>query len=245
MRKVVFNLLKEAQQKMSAYAAYLNYQLIHFSVKAEPAALLAVTVHLNETDLNLEEVADVALPEENQFALIPKDQAYLFPICKGIGAVHPDYKIEQKSMQEEQGTDSGEASSEEGEDKYILCTMPAVNKDRHDAGMEYVKTVYDETLSKIEATQGAYTAKITQQLANAKEEEIDEAKDELKKLHDQHLDLCKSYREEKEKQIEEAYQQYQQEQAAQESAEQEKHAAHSQAAGKQFHLGDLASEANG
>ena len=46
--------------------------------------------------------------------------------------------------------------------------------------------------------------KIIKQLASAKPEEIDEAKEELQKIYDQMKDICKSYREEKEKQIEEA-----------------------------------------
>ena len=239
----MFNLLKEAQQKMSAYAAYLNYQLIHFSVKAEPAALLAVTVHLNNEEFDLEEVADVALAGETQFALIPKDQSYLFPICKGVASVHPDYKIEQKSMDDQQESASEESSTGEDENKYILCTMPPVNKDRRDAGMDYVKTVYEEILSKVDATQSAYIAKITKQLTEARPGELDEAKDELQQQHDQHTDLCKAYREEKEKQIEEAYQQYLQAQSEKESAEQEKHAAHSEEAGKQFSMDALAAEA--
>ncbi len=238
----MFNLLKESQQKMSAYAAYMNYQLIHFSVKAEPAALLAVTVQLNNEEFNLEEVADVALASETQFALIPKDQNDLFPICKGVASVHPDYKIEQKSMDDEQDSTSEESTTEENENQYILCTMPPVNQDRRDAGMDYVKTIYDETLGKIDATQSTYIAKLTKQLSDAQPGELDEAKDELQQQHDQHIDLCKSYREEKEKQIEEAYQQYLQAQSEKESAEQEKHAAHSDKAGKQFSMDAFASE---
>lgn len=58
--------------------------------------------------------------------------------------------------------------------------MPAVNKDRRDAGMDYVKTVYEETMSQLDTVNAAYTAKISKLLINAKPEELDEAKDELK-----------------------------------------------------------------
>ena len=30
------------------------------------------------------------------------------------------------------------------EDRYVLCTMPEVNDDRHDVGMNYVKAIYEE-----------------------------------------------------------------------------------------------------
>lgn len=247
MRSAVYSLLREAQQKMSGYAVYMNYQFIHFSVLAEPAALLAVEVEVDSVPMNLEEVADVAIPEDTQFALIPKDQSYLFPICKAVGKVHPDYKIEQKPLNGNSGesTDGGPESEEQDsgeEDKYVLCTMPAVNKERRDAGMEYVKTVYDETISKLDMTQTAYTAKIGKLLLNAKTDEIDEAKDELKSLHDKHVEICKGYREEKEQQLDKAYQEYLQKESEQQSAEQEKQAARGQGAGKQMSMDALASE---
>ena len=247
MRSAVYSLLREAQQKMSGYAVYMNYQFIHFSVLAEPAALLAVEVEVDSVPMNLEEVADVAIPEDTQFALIPKDQSYLFPICKAVGKVHPDYKIEQKPLNGNSGesTDGGPESEEQDsgeEDKYVLCTMPAVNKERRDAGMEYVKTVYDETISKLDMTQTAYTAKIGKLLLNAKTDEIDEAKEELKSLHDKHVEICKGYREEKEQQLDKAYQEYLQKESEQQSAEQEKQAARGQGAGKQMSMDALASE---
>lgn len=237
----MFTLLRDAQQKMSGYAMYMNYQFIHFSVKAEPAALLSVAVEINGESLDLEEVADVAIPEEDQFALIPKDQDMLFAICKAVGFTHPEYKIEPKTMNDSE-EDSNDSDTEEDQDQYILCTMPAVNKDRRDAGMDYVKTIYDETLTKIEGIHGTYSAKITKELAEAKPQEIDEAKEELKKLYDQHLDLCKTYREEKEKQIEEAYQKYLEAQTEKENSEREKQAAHDTGAGKQINLEDFASD---
>ena len=237
MRKTVYDLLREAQQRMSGYATYMNYQFIHFSVLAEPAALLSVSVEINGDRYDLENTADVAIPEDNQFALIPKKQAYLFPICKAVGQVHPDYKIEQKPLNEEEETDTqGEGNSQEEAGKYILCTMPEVTKSRRDAGMEYVKTVFDETTSKLDAMNISYGLKISKQLSDAKPEEVDAAKGELQELHDKHIDLCKAYREEKEQQIEKAYQEYLKAREEKESAQQEKQAAQGENAGKQFNI---------
>lgn len=227
---------------MSGHAVYMNYHFIHFCVKAEPASLLSVSVEYDGEFLDLEEVADLAIPEDNQFAIIPKDQACTFAICKAIGVVHPEFKIELKSLDEDE-TDGGSdrQDSDDDSDKYILCTMPVVDENRHDFGMDYVKTIHDETLVKIDAVNTAYVAKITKALVGAKPEEIDEAKEELQKFHDQHVDMCKQYREEKEKQIEAAYQDYLKSQAEKENAEQEKQAAHDSAAGKQFNLDEFVS----
>ena len=239
MRRSVYNLLREAQQKMSGFAVFMNYQFMHFGVKAEPAALLSVEVELGGESMNLEDVADVAIPEEDQFALIPKDQDSLFAICKAVAQAHPDYKIEQKSMNEEEESSEG---AESEDDKYVLCTMPEVNDDRHDAGMDYVKAVYEEMTAKIEAANAAYDVKIAKQLVGAKPEEMDEAKGELKKLYDQITETCQLYREEKEKQIETAHQEYLAKKAESERAESERQAARGEDKGSKLDLSQLAGD---
>ena len=237
MRITVYKLLQEAQQKMNGYAVYMNYQFMHFGVKAEPAALLTVEVEVGGERMNLEDVADVAIPQDDQFALIPKEQDFLFDICKAVAQAHPDYKIGQKSMNGEE-----EDSLDGEEDRYVLCTMPKVNDDRHDVGMNYVKAIYEEMTAKIDATHVAYGAKTIKQLASAKPEEIDEAKEELQKIYDQMKDICKSYREEKEKQIEEAYQDYLKKKAEAEQAESERQAARGEDKSSKLDLSQFVSE---
>ena len=237
MRITVYKLLQEAQQKMNGYAVYMNYQFMHFGVKAEPAALLSVEVEVGGERMNLEDVADVAIPQDDQFALIPKEQDFLFDICKAVAQAHPDYKIGQKSINEEE-----EDSLDGEEDRYVLCTMPEVNDDRHDVGMNYVKAIYEEMTAKIDTTHAAYRAEIIKQLASAKPEEIDEAKEEFQKIYDQMKDICKSYREEKEKQIEEAYQDYLKKKAEAEQAESERQAARGEDKSSRLDLSQFVSE---
>ncbi|RHA78032.1 ribosome recycling factor [Phocaeicola coprophilus] len=237
MRITVYKLLQEAQQKMNGYAVYMNYQFMHFGVKAEPAALLSVEVEVGGERMNLEDVADVAIPQDDQFALIPKEQDFLFDICKAVAQAHPDYKIGQKSINEEE-----EDSLDGEEDRYVLCTMPEVNDDRHDVGMNYVKAIYEEMTAKIDTTHAAYGAEIIKQLASAKPEEIDEAKEEFQKIYDQMKDICKSYREEKEKQIEEAYQDYLKKKAEAEQAESERQAARGEDKSSRLDLSQFVSE---
>lgn len=237
MRITVYKLLQEAQQKMNGYAVYMNYQFMHFGVKAEPAALLSVEVEVGGERMNLEDVADVTIPQDDQFALIPKEQDFLFDICKAVAQAHPDYKIGQKSINEEE-----EDSLDGEEDRYVLCTMPEVNDDRHDVGMNYVKAIYEEMTAKIDTTHAAYGAEIIKQLASAKPEEIDEAKEEFQKIYDQMKDICKSYREEKEKQIEEAYQDYLKKKAEAEQAESERQAARGEDKSSRLDLSQFVSE---
>lgn len=237
MRITVYKLLQEAQQKMNGYAVYMNYQFMHFGVKAEPAALLSVEVEVGGERMNLEDVADVAIPQDDQFALIPKEQDFLFDICKAVAQAHPDYKIGQKLINGEE-----EDSLDGEEDRYVLCTMPEVNDDRHDVGMNYVKAIYEEMTAKIDTTHAAYGAEIIKQLASAKPEEIDEAKEEFQKIYDQMKDICKSYRKEKEKQIEEAYQDYLKKKAEAEHAESERQAARGEDKSSKLDLSQFVSE---
>lgn len=240
MRNSIVTLLNETLQRMSGYAVYMNYQFMHFSVNAEPAALLSVNVEVGGEPMEIEDVADVALPADDQFALIPKDKEYLFPICKAIGLAHPEYKIEQKSMNEDEeedgasNTDTAEHDKDGEDNRYVLCTMPPMTKERRDAGMDYVQMVYGEVMVKVDAANVACGVKMAKQLAGAKPAELDEAKEELQKLYDRNKDLCKQYRETKEKQIEDAYQKYLTEQAAKESAEKERMAARDEEAGKRM-----------
>lgn len=233
MRKAVYILLREAQQKMGGYAVYMNYKLMHFCIKAEAAALLSVVVDIDGSSRNLEDVADVAVPEDNQFAIIPGDDSLLYAISKAVKEVHPEFGVELRPMSDIDGS----SQQSEQDEKYMLCTMPAVDKNRHDAGMEYVKVCNDEATTRIDETNAQYGAKISRQLEGAKPEEIDEARNALKDVYDKHVELCKAYKERKEQEIEEAYKKYLEEQARNKAEEQEMHEAHDSSAGKRMDMG--------
>ena len=113
MKNKVRLLLSEVQQKMSGYAVFLNYRYLNFCVKAEPVSLLSVNIVINAEERNIEDVASVDLPNTNHILLYPYENSFVFPICKGINQVHPEFKIERK-----RGNDAGlqtEGGSNEGE----------------------------------------------------------------------------------------------------------------------------------
>ena len=244
MKNSIRLLLTEAKEKMNAYTVYMNYQFMNFSVKAEPAALLSVEVEIDDEKVYLENTADVAIPEDDQFAIIPKDQAFLFAISKAIAHAHPEYRQEQKELeQDEENADMPQSpESSEDTDKYLLCTMPEINKDRHDAGMDYVKMIYDEATGRLEAARVSCEVKMAAKLKDAQPKETDEANDELKKIYDQHKSMCDDYRQKKEKQIDDAYQHYLEKKAEEERAESERRAAHGENAGKQINLNSFLGE---
>ena len=222
MRTSVLKLLGECKKKMSGYAALLNYRYANLSVKAQAEALLSLKLD----DHPIEDVAKAcnAPDRDDQFEIYPLSPALLMPLVKALKKVHPEYDIQLKQPE----------WSDDEEDKYILATMPEVNKDRHDALMQAVSVLSDWCDAKMKATFGFYSAQIPLKLADAQPDEVDEAKDALQNLNDQHADICKKFRANKEEEIENAFKQYQEDQAKKQAEKEEEDAAHNGLAGLQM-----------
>jgi ribosome recycling factor len=205
------NLLGEAQKRMNGYTALMSFRFVNLCIKADPLALLPVTATIDGADYDLEALAQVCTPEEDQYLIIPNEQDYIFAICKGIAKAHPEFKIEKEAKpKEDKGggeKDEDEQNAEEQE-QLIRCTVPEVNKDRHDLLMEGIGLLADETKGKIDKTFTTCTAKITKAMAGESPENMNEAKKLLQETYDGHTDLCKQYREHKENEVENAYQRY-------------------------------------
>ena len=229
MRKSIEALISEMKSKMSGYAVMLQYRYMNLCVKAEPAALLSFTVTDDEgEETNLEEVASAGLANDYQLEIYPNDPKMVFAICKGIKEAHPEFKIDTRT----------EESDEESEENQvvIVCTMPEVNKDRHDLLIEGVDTLYDQCKAKLDANHAAYKTRLTAKLVGSSEDDIQEAEDELEKVYKTHDDICLEYKEEKVKEIEEAYQRYLDEQKKKQDAADERAAARGENAKTQYRV---------
>ena len=198
-KKDVNQLIQEAQQKMNGYAMLYYFHLGNLCIKADPMALLSATVEINGNELNLENVARVSLPKEDQFAVIPNEKEYVFPVCKAIKFTHPEFEMEEK-IERNQLTDE--------EETVIYYTMPTVNEDRRDVCMDYIKMKYEAATLNIETVFSMHTAKIMALLTGASVESINMVKENLQEIYDWHTNLCNQLREDKEKEVEEAYQKY-------------------------------------
>ena len=225
MRNSIVTLLEQAKRKMSGYAALLNYRFQNLSVKAEAEALLSFSAQVMGQEMPIEKVARARLAEgrDDQFEIYPLDNSLLLPIIKGLYVAHPEYKIETPQAE----------GSDDPEERFILATMPEVDDNRHDLLMDGVSTLSDACDSAIEGTFTVYSGKIAAQLAQMPEE-LDEAKKALESIHDQHKDLCKQFRDQKEKEIEDAHQEYLARQAAAQKQKEEDDAAHNSQAGLQM-----------
>ena len=232
MKRSIAVLLDEAKNKMSAFVALANYRFMNLCVDAEPASLLCITIEAGDAKLDLEDVADVSSPQKDQFALFPKENnpALIFAICKAVKTAHPEFKVEVKGQNEEDGDNSDENDegndSDEETEKYILLTMPEINKDRRDFIINGVDILQKACQMKLDAISEEYVVKITAKLALDKPEELDEAKDNLQDLYDKHKDMLVGFTDNKKQAVEEAYQRYLAEQEEKQAQQQELDEAH-------------------
>jgi ribosome recycling factor len=230
MRKNIESLIDEMKSKMSGYAVLLHYRFMNLCVKAEPVSLLSLTIVSDEgEEFDIEGVASASLANDYQFEIYPHDSKMVFNICKAIKETHPEFEIDIR-------TDNNHEESEPEDNQVIICTMPEVNKDRHDALMEGVGLLYDQCKAKLDANHTAYKAKVSAKLVGSSDVEIKEAEDKLEEIYKMHDDTCLQYKEAKEKEIEEAYQRYLTEQANKQAEADEKAAARGETAGQAFNI---------
>lgn len=214
--KTINELFDETKQKMNGHTMLFYFHLSNLCIKADPMALLSATIKIEDKDLNLEDVASVSIPNDNQFAVRAKDTEYIMPITKGIKLEHPEFKLEEKTEKDEIT----------GEDYVVIYyTMPEMNEERHNVCLEYIKANFDATSAKLEAIFSQGSAKVALKMTGASEENIKLAKDTLKEIYDWHTDTLKKLKEDKEKEVEDAYQTYLTSEQAENKASLEKQAA--------------------
>ena len=240
MRNKISLRLGELDTKLNSSIAMLCFTYLNLCIKAEPVSLLSVVIEIDGEEYKIEEVAQVAMPEKNQLMVFPNDESVLFEIGKAIAKTHPEF--EQDIVSADLNKASGDGHDNADDDKCILLTMPKVDNDRHDALMDAVKLAFDEAKQRMDFHCGICTTKITSLLLGAPAEEIKEAKDALQELKDQYGDLAKQYREQKEKEIEDAYQLYLKQQEEKDRKTEEEQAATNEEAKTGFDLSQFAGQ---
>ncbi len=238
MKNRIATRLGELESKLNSSVALLYFHYLNLCVKAEVTSLLPVVIKAEGEEYKIEDVAKVAMPQENQFMVYPGSQEILFDIGKAIAVAHPEFDQDIVSIDRDPNTDADDPNADKG----ILLTMPVVNDDRHDVLMDSVKTLFDETKTRMDFHIGVYTTKVTTQLAGAPAEEIKEAKDGIQELSDKYGDLAKQFREQKEKEIEEAYQLYLKQQEEKDRKTEEEQAATNEEAKTGFDLSQFAGQ---
>ena len=186
--------------KLKGYNMLFNYRMTNFCVKAEPTALMPVTVAVAGREYNLEEVADIMRPDDFSFDVYPKNPNNLQDIINGIFDTHPEFKMELKT---------DKAENEGGEDKHhVLYTMPPVDKNRRKLLNEAAKTFHKECIANQDVTYAELQARLVEPYAKMSPLDIDEANKAFKKVYDTAREECDKMLELKLSEIEEGYQRY-------------------------------------
>jgi ribosome recycling factor len=192
--------LTDLAKKLKGYIMLFNYRLSNFCVKAEPTALMPVTVTLANVEYNLEEVANIMKPDDFSFDVYPKNQNNLQEVINGVFDAHPEFKMELKT---------DKAENEGGEDKHhVLYTMPPVDKNRRKLLNEAAKTFHKECVVNLDVTYAELQARLVEPYTKMSPLEIDEARKAFKKAYDLSKDQCDKLLEQKQNEIEEGYQRY-------------------------------------
>ena len=208
-------LLKEiqvAKSKFGAYYGLLEYRYKNLCVKSDPFSLLPVTVKANLYDCNIEEVASVEKPNDFQLAIYPHEESFLEDIARGVFEAHPEFK-QQFMLRPTEGEDQKLEPQQLYDPtvqgfKYLLCTMPEVDKNRYDLLKNGVKALHDECISKINILNMQTKAALTDGSFLSTQKDMDEAEARLKELYDTTKEKADQLLQEKLDEIEEAYKHY-------------------------------------
>ena len=208
-------LLKEVQTASSKFGAYyglLDFRYKNLCVKADPFSLLPVTIQANLYECNIEEVASVLTVDDFRMAIYPNDEMYLVEISKGVLHAHPEFK--QTLMLHTSDGEDQELNPDKLYDqslkgvKYLIFTMPEVDKNRYDLLTNGVKSLHDECMSRVKVVNMQTKAQLTNGSFLSTEKDIQEAEARLKELYDKTVEQVDKLKDDKLDEIEEAYQKY-------------------------------------
>ena len=198
MNAYIATQLQNFSKKARGYNMLFNYRLMNLCVKAEPAALMPVTVKYYGREYNLEEVAEIRRPDEYHLEIRAHEQENLKDITKGIFEVHPEFILDMKTEKDPNDNDV----------QYAFYSMPDVNKDRYDLLNNLTKVFYNECAANIDVAYAKQQALLVDALLNAPLAEADEIKSSAKTIYDGAKEESQKMRDAKLQEIEEAYQKY-------------------------------------
>lgn len=215
------------ESRLGGYVTLLVYRYANLCVKAQPLSLLSAQIIDEEMgEMKLEQVAGVMLLDEYHLKLVPFDPRFNFPLCKAIKLEHPEFK-----------QDLVKPENVEEDERILILTMPEVNKDRRDVLIDSVNVLFDGCKAKMDKTSAEYRLKLEKKIVTLPtDDERNEAKDALDSSIKNHQGIVDKVKEDKVKEIEEAYQRYLDEQTSKRNQADETAAARGEHAGRQMRV---------
>lgn len=172
---------------------------MNLCVKSEPASLLSSSVFIDDGEYELEKVIKLAKPDDSSLQLFPIDQVLIPNICQAILKEHPEFKQELVDNPFEKKSDDGSAP------KMIVLTMPPVDEDRKKDLLDMVNALHKDCEKRMEFEYTVFSASGGAAAITLPKETKEETKKEFEDTYKSFVDLAGKYKENKTKEIEDAY----------------------------------------
>ena len=206
MKRAIINEFERLGDTLSNYNAIFAYRLMNLCVKAEEVSLLPIEVLIEGEVQNLEKCTTIGKKDDYSFMIVPHYEDDIPALEQGIFKAHPEFKLKKMTMTVDSIDLKG--NPKEVEVPYILATMPDVTDERYDILNEGVKLLYENCKAKMEAAILKSDTKLAGLLVSEGKDTVDEVTDAIDMIKKEWNDKRDQTRDEKLKEIEDAYQKW-------------------------------------
>lgn len=202
-------IIQEYDNLESGQVILFLYRLKNLCLDADGSILLSAEVEHEGEVYNIEDVAQVSNPNDEQFCIIPKEENFITPIIKAIAKTHPELKLEVKALTEKGFEDLGSKNLTDEYMPVILATVPPVNKLRHDVVKDAIDAFYNECKGSMDAHKAEYSQRLALAVASLDPETANERKESFDNTTKTYVDTREDMKERHIKALEAAYARYQ------------------------------------
>jgi hypothetical protein len=203
MKRAIIKEFDQLGEMLSNYCGMLSYRLKNLCVKAEEVSLLPIQVLIDGEMQNLEKCTTIAKKDDYSFMIFPNFDEDIETLGIGILRVHPEFKQKIESMKVDSSNENGQPKKIDV--RYILVTMPDVDKNRYDVLKEGVKTCYNECKMQMDMANQKADVRFTELSVGEEDGDLKKLSDARKKLNETWNGQRDKLYEDKLKEIEEAH----------------------------------------
>lgn len=191
----------------------MKLNFCNLCVKADPAALLGVRVKDGDVELDLEQVATITKPDDDErvFEIIPKESGFLKAVEDAMKQEHPEFRC--STFQVKTSPDSDETVD------VLRFVVPDLDQARHDVLVKGVDTYKDLFNAQLDAEMAMMTLRIAPLLLNASKEDKEAVDEGMNKTCEDTKKAAEAAAEAKKKELDEALERHLAEKAEKGSTE--------------------------
>lgn len=202
MNSEVAALAEIFQTRAANKLTLMKLNFCNLCVKADPAALLGVRVMDGESELDIEQVATISKPDDNEqvFYIIPKQEGFLKAIEDALKKEHPEFIRKTIKVRLSAGSD---ATAD-----VLEVEVPELDQTRHDVLVKGVDTYKNLFNTQLEAEKVVMTVRIAPLMLNASKEDREAVDEGMNQTCENVKKDAESAAEAKKKELDEALERY-------------------------------------